>query len=143
MGTLYWRTEHSVEYLTEISGANFMNIWIVLFSVVAAAPTFCIERRQVQEDYVNGQYNLLTYAVAQFVASLPYTFVAAIIYQLPLHWMVGFNDWFEAFAYAVLTSFVLMLFMEGIVLSVVEALKNPMLSTVRKKDKKRNGWDCE
>jgi hypothetical protein len=108
-----------------------MNIWVVLFAVVASAPTFCVDRRQVQGDYVNGAYSLLSYAVAQFLASIPFTFAAAIIYQLALHWMVGFNDWFEAFVYAVLMSLVLMMLMEGIVLSIVEGLKNPMLSTVR------------
>lgn len=130
LGTLYWQIPHDVEYLTEISGANFMNIWVVLFAVVASAPTFCVDRRQVQGDYVNGAYSLLSYGIAQFIASLPFIFGAAILFQLPLHWMVGFNDWFGAFAYAVLMSLALMLLMEGIVLSIVEGLKNPMLSTV-------------
>lgn len=42
--------------------------------------------------------------------------------------LVGFNDAFEPFLYSVFTSFVLMLLMEAITLSVVEGLKNAMLS---------------
>lgn len=102
----------------------------MLFSVVAGAPTFCDERRLAQQDYINGAYSLASYAVTQFIASIPYTFACAIIYEVPLHFMAGFNDKFEAFAYAVLMAMALMLIMEAIVLTIVEGLKNPMLATV-------------
>jgi len=128
IGSLYWRTAHSVSRLTEVTGALFMNIWVVLFSVVAGAPTFCVDRRVVQQDYVNGAYRLSSFCVSQFIASMPYTFICALAYEIPLHFMAGFNDAFDAFAYAVLTAFALMLLMEAIVLTVVEGLKNPMLS---------------
>eukprot|EP00730_Choanoeca_flexa_P007398 TRINITY_DN12326_c3_g2_i1.p1 TRINITY_DN12326_c3_g2~~TRINITY_DN12326_c3_g2_i1.p1 ORF type:complete len:1308 (+),score=386.87 TRINITY_DN12326_c3_g2_i1:37-3924(+) len=129
IGTMYWRTPHSVTNLTEISGGLFLNIWVVLFSVVAGAPTFCDERRLAQQDYVNGAYSLASYAISQFIASIPFTFGCALVYETPLHFMAGFNDQVEAFSYAVLTAMALMLLMEAIVLTVVEGLKNPMLST--------------
>ena len=54
-------------------------------------------------------------------------FPLALVYPLADR-LVGFNDDFEAFVYAVLTSFSLLLLMEAITLSVVEGLKDPMLS---------------
>eukprot|EP00045_Choanoeca_perplexa_P016596 m.225179 g.225179 ORF g.225179 m.225179 type:complete len:1297 (+) comp17304_c0_seq1:154-4044(+) len=129
IGTLYWRTPHSVENLTEISGGLFLNIWVVLFAVVAGAPTFCDERRLAQQDYTNGAYSLASYAITQFIASVPFTLACALVYEIPLHFMAGFNDEFEAFAYAVLMAMLLMLVMEAIVLTIVEGLKNPMLAT--------------
>jgi hypothetical protein len=98
--------------------------------VVAGAPTFCDERRLAQQDYTNGAYSLASYAITQFIASLPYTLGCALVYEIPLHFMAGFNDEFEAFAYAVLMAMALMLVMEAIVLTIVEGLKNPMLATV-------------
>lgn len=128
LGTLYLRVSHSVEYLTELSGASFFNIWVVLFSVTASAPSYARDRRQVQQEHVNGSYKLSTHALATFVSCIPANIIAAILYQCVFHWLVGFNDTFEAFVYSVITSFLLMLLMESITLSVVEGLKDAMLS---------------
>ena len=99
--------------------------------MVAGAPTFCDERRLAQQDYINGAYSLASYAITQFIASIPFTLACALVYEIPLHFMAGFNDEFEAFAYATLMAMSLMLVMEAIVLTIVEGLKNPMLATVR------------
>jgi ABC-type multidrug transport system ATPase subunit len=128
LGTLYIRLDQSVSLLTELSGASFLSIWVVLFSVTASAPTFARVRRQVQQEYVNGSYKLWTYCVAQFLASIPATLLASLLYQSVLHWLVGFNDTFEAFVYAILGTFSLLMLMEAITLGVVEGLKDAMLS---------------
>eukprot|EP00053_Salpingoeca_punica_P015740 m.145601 g.145601 ORF g.145601 m.145601 type:complete len:1425 (-) comp16788_c0_seq2:22-4296(-) len=128
LGTLYLRLDTSVDSLLELSGASFFNIWVVLFSVTASAPTFARVRRQVQQEFVNGTYKLSTYCLAQFVASIPATLLTALCYQVVFHWLVGFNDKFEAFVFSVLMSFALLMLMEAITLSVVEGLKDAMLS---------------
>jgi len=129
LGLLYLQVPHDVAHIDSLAGASFMQIWVVLFSVVAGAPSWCIERRIVQVEYANGQYALMTYKAAQLFASLPFNLICALIYQAPLFWMIGFNNWGPAFVYAFLMSMALLILFEGVVLTVVEAVKNANLAT--------------
>jgi hypothetical protein len=87
LGLLYLQEPHNVTYLTEIAGVNFMAIWVVLFSVVAGAPTWAVDRRIVQAEYVNGQYALWNYKAAHLLASIPFNFLCGLLYQAPLFWL--------------------------------------------------------
>jgi hypothetical protein len=102
-------------------------MWSTLFSVLSAIPLYCMERRLVQGEVVNGAYKFSTHCVAQFLVTLPFNFVAAFVYELCLHWMVGFNDWFPAFVYSVLMAWALLQTFDGVLLCITETLKHPML----------------
>ena len=128
LGTLYLRVPHDLDKLTELSGSSFFNIWVVLFSVVAYVPTLCRDRRLVQLEVANGEYKFPTFVSSHLVASIPYNLLIAVIYQAIFFFLVGFNDTFPAWVYAVFCSFSLMLLMEAIALCVSEGLKDPMLS---------------
>ena len=65
----------------------------------------------------------------QFLASLPYTIVTSIIYQAAFHYLVGFNPSFESYVCVTCITVALLLFMEGIMLCVVEVLQDAMLAT--------------
>ena len=106
---------------------NFANTWSVLFCVLSAIPLFCQSRRLVQEEVVNGAYKLHTHCLAQFVVTLPLNFLAVLVYEAVLHWMVGFNDWFPSYIYAVLLAWAVLQCFDGVLLCVVESLKHPML----------------
>lgn len=112
---------------------TFMNTWVALFAVLAAIPAYCTQRLIMQSEYVNGNYGLLTYCLAQLLVGLPFNLVAAFVYQLGVHWIVGYNYSAEAYFYAVLMSWLLLLAFEAIILSICEALRSPMLSAVSQK----------
>lgn len=128
LGTLYLRLPKDTSRLTELSGASFFNIWVVLFSVVASVPALARDRRLVQQEVANGSYRYPTHTLAHFLASVPFNLLCAILYQCVFHYLVGFNDLFSAWVYSVAMSLALMLVMEAIVLCVIEALKDAMLS---------------
>ncbi|KAG5179071.1 P-loop containing nucleoside triphosphate hydrolase protein [Tribonema minus] len=129
VGTIYPRLDTTTDNISQISGAAFFNTWCVLFAVVAATPSFVVERRTALQEMLNGAYTAPMYCLSQFCASLPYTAVTAIIYQAIFHWIVGFNPAFGSYVYAVLITVALLLMMEGIMLTVVEVLKNAMMAT--------------
>ena len=106
---------------------NFANTWSVLFCVLSAIPLFCQSRRLVQEEVVNGAYKLHTHCLAQFVVTLPLNFLAVLVYEAVLHWMVGFNDWFPSYIYAVLLAWAVLQCFDGVLLCVTEMLRHPML----------------
>ena len=68
------------------------------------------------------------YCTAQFIASVPFNFVAAFVFQCIFHWMININPNGESFFYAILITCGHLLLMESIMLSVVQVLQNAMLS---------------
>ncbi len=131
VGTIFPTLSKSVESVGDISAAIFFNQWCVLFAVVAAASAFVSERRIALQDMLNSGYSPAQYCFAQFCASVPYQFVISFIFQAIFHYIcfVHIDPSFEAYAYASLTTMALLLIMEGIMLCVVEVVKNDMLAT--------------
>jgi hypothetical protein len=68
------------------------------------------------------------YCLAQFIASIPFNFIAALVFQSIFHWLTNINPNGEVFIYAVLITCGHLLLMEAVMLSVVQALANAMLS---------------
>ncbi|CAM9559455.1 unnamed protein product [Discosporangium mesarthrocarpum] len=128
-GTMFLRLDSS--QISEFSAAVFFNVWcvqLVLFAVIAAVPTFVKDRRIALQEMLNGAYSPSTYCLGQFIASIPFTLLSAIIFQSIFHWLVGLNDSFEPFIYTIFLTAGLLLMMEAIMLLVVETLKNAMLA---------------
>jgi hypothetical protein len=129
VGTIFFRLDLTLANVVQFSGAAFFNTWCVLFAVIAATPAFVEERRIALAEMLNGAYSAVQYCSAQFVSSLPYNLVISLIFQGIFHFLVGFHDTFEAYIYASLLTFSLLLMMEALMLIVVEVIKNAMLST--------------
>lgn len=60
----------------------------VLFVVVAAVPSFSVDRRIKLQEMLNGAYGPALYCLSQFVASFPYIIFSAFVYQTIFHWLV-------------------------------------------------------
>ncbi|KAG5179068.1 P-loop containing nucleoside triphosphate hydrolase protein [Tribonema minus] len=129
VGTIYPRLDLTTDNITNIAGASFFNLWCVLFAVIAATPSFVTERRTALQEMLNGAYTAPMYCLGQLLSSLPYQCAISIIVQAIFQYLVGLNDSFESYVYSVLITVALLLMMEGIMLMVVEVLKNDMLAT--------------
>ncbi len=131
VGTIFPTISKSVENVGDISAAIFFNQWCVLFTVIAAASAFVYERRIALQDMLNSGYSPAQYCFAQFCVSVPYQLAISFIFQAIFHYIcfVHIDPSFEAYAYASLSTMGLLLIMEGIMLCVVEVVKNDMLAT--------------
>ena len=127
IGTLFLLLDTETKQLPQYSGAIFFNIWSVLFSAVAATGLFAADRRLAVEQVKNAIFTPKIYCLAQFVVSIPFNFVASLVFQVMFHWLTNINPSGESFIYAVLLTCGHLLLMEAIMLTVVEVLKNAML----------------
>jgi hypothetical protein len=104
--------EPKTEFLSRYSGAVFFNIWTVLFSAVAATGLIARDRRNALEQVKNAVITPGVYCLAQFLASLPFNFIAALTFQSIFHWLTNLNPNGEVFIYAVLVTCGHLLLME-------------------------------
>jgi ABC-type multidrug transport system ATPase subunit len=126
-GTLFFRLTPETIYASKYSGAAFFNTWAVLFSAVAATGLLARDRRQAVEQVKNAVVCPAIYCFAQLLVSLPFNFIAALIFQSVFHWLSRINPNWESFLYAVLITWGHLLLMEAYMLSAVEVLENAML----------------
>ncbi len=131
VGTIFPTLSKSVESVGDVSAAIFFNQWCVLFAAIAAASAFVSERRIALQDFLNSAYGPAQYCFAQFCAAVPYNLVISFIFQAVFHYIcfVNIDPSFEAYAYSSLTTMGLLFIMEGIMLCVVEVMRNDMLAT--------------
>lgn len=128
LGTLFLQLNTNTKTIPQYSGAIFFNIWTALFSAVAATGLLAADRRQAIEQVKNAVLTPSVYCLAQLVVSVPFNFIAALVYQAVFHWLIDINPNGESFIYAVLLTCGHLLLMEAIMLTVVAVLKNAMLS---------------
>jgi ABC-type multidrug transport system ATPase subunit/ABC-type multidrug transport system permease subunit len=126
-GTLFLRLKPEVQNVIMYSGAIFFNTWSVLFSTLAATNLMTRDRRQAVEQIKNAVISPGMYCTAQLIASLPFNFVTALVFQSVFHWLTNISTHKSSFFYAIMTAFGHLLLMEGFMLVIVEVLKNALL----------------
>jgi ATP-binding cassette subfamily G (WHITE) protein 2 len=131
-GSLYYDLEPTTRSLTEVTGVVFFGLWCSLYLTLGNIPVFLHDRYDAVNNYASGRYSFGTYCFAQFFASLPWQFMCATVFTTLIFWM-PFHNWEiasepSAFIFAICTSFIMMLTMEGFNWVVIEMLQSDMLA---------------
>lgn len=128
-GTMFLNLEPFTDRIGEYAGAVFFSILIVLFSCVGSTGLFATERQQTFEQIKNGIVSPGVYCVAQFLATIPYNTICAILFQSIFHWCSGISPFWEAYVYGIVLTIGLLSNFEAMMYVVVEVVKDPMLTT--------------
>ena len=129
IGTLFLRLHRSLGNVQELGGALFFKVWVVLFVAISGTPILIHDRLVFENEYLNQSYSAWTFCLANFIASLPYQLLSAIVFEAIVWYLVGFNDAFSAYVFSVASTLSLLLMMESISLMTVQVLKDAMLAT--------------
>ncbi|KAH0651174.1 hypothetical protein KY285_032103 [Solanum tuberosum] len=79
----------------------------LLSSNTEALPIFLEERRILMRETSRGAYRISTYNIANTIVFLPFLFIVALLYAIPVYWLVGLKYEFSAFAYYTLVSWMI------------------------------------
>ncbi|XP_038989423.1 ABC transporter G family member 5-like [Phoenix dactylifera] len=74
----------------------------LLSCTTEALPIFLQEREILMKETSSGSYRVSSYVVANGLVFLPFLFILAILFSVPLYWLVGLNRSFTAFMYFLL-----------------------------------------
>lgn len=106
--------------LVYIVGAIFFSLWTVLFGAVGSTGLVAADRRQSFEQIKNGIITPLVYCTGQYIATVPYNLLCAIVFQAVFHWLTNINPLFVSFVYGIMLTFGLLTTMESLMFIVVE-----------------------
>lgn len=128
VGTIFIDLDPNTENLGDYSGAIFFAIWCTLFAAVGATALIASDRRQAVEQVKNNVLTPGIYCAGQFLASIPYNLICALIFQIVFLALTKISDQYDKIIYGIALTFSFLLLMESIMFVVVEVVKDAMLS---------------
>lgn len=129
LGTLFYNLNPYTLELNSYVGAIFSTAIAVMLCAVASTALFARDRREAVDRIQNGFYQPGVFVAAQFTVSTVYNFFAVLIFTLIFHWLADLNPAMASFYYDVLVSWGHICCMEGMLMILIEVLKNEFLST--------------
>ncbi|XP_074563865.1 ABC transporter G family member 23-like [Curcuma longa] len=116
LGSVYLHVKPDAAGVAERLGLFAFSLSFLLSSTVEALPIFLQERRVLMREVTRSTYRLSSYVVANTLVFLPFLLVVALLFAIPVYWLVGLNPSLAAFAFFVLVVWLIVLMASSLVL---------------------------
>ncbi|KAK7343712.1 hypothetical protein VNO77_12686 [Canavalia gladiata] len=129
LGTIYINIGFDKEGIAKRFGLFAFTLTFLLSSTTETLPIFINERPILLRETSSGVYRLSSYLIANTLVFLPYLFVVALIYSIPVYFLVGLCASWLSFAYFVLVIWVIVLMANSFVLFLSSLAPNYIAGT--------------
>lgn len=98
LGSIFYNLGEDLVGARERVGLFAFVLTFLLSSTIEALPICLQEREILMKETSSGSYRVSSYAVANAVVYLPFLFLLAALFSLPLYWLAGLNPGYTPFA---------------------------------------------
>lgn len=116
LGSVYVKVRKDEGGVGERLGLFAFSLSFLLSSTVEALPIYLQERRVLMKEASRGSYRVSSYLIANTLIFFPFLFVVAILFSVPLYWIVGLNPSPSAFAFFTFIVWLIVLMASSLVL---------------------------
>lgn len=116
LGSVYMRVRKDEGGVAERLGLFAFSLSFLLSSTVEALPIYLQERRVLMKESSRGAYRISSYMIANTIVFLPFLFVVAVLFAVPVYFLVGLNPTVAAFAFFTLIVWLIVLMASSLVL---------------------------
>ncbi|KAF5744910.1 ABC-2 type transporter family protein [Tripterygium wilfordii] len=116
LGSVYVKVRNDEGGVTERLGLFAFSLSFLLSSTVEALPIYLQERRVLMKEASRGAYKISSYIIANTIVFLPFLFAVAVLFAVPVYWIVGLNPSIQAFSFFVFTVWLIVLMASSLVL---------------------------
>ncbi|KAJ4715355.1 ABC transporter-like [Melia azedarach] len=102
LGSIFHKVKGNLEGTVEKVGLFAFILTFLLSCTTEALPIFLQEREILMKETSCGSYRVSSYAIANGLVYLPFLLILAILFSVPLYWIVGLNPNFMAFIHFIL-----------------------------------------
>lgn len=99
LGSVYIKVRKDEGGVAERLGLFAFSLSFLLSSTVEALPIYLQERRVLMKEASRGAYNISSYMIANTIVFMPFLFAVAILFAVPVYWLVGLNPSISAFIF--------------------------------------------
>lgn len=116
LASVYMKVRKDEEGVAERLGLFAFSLSFLLSSTVEALPIYLQERRVLMKEASRGAYKVSSYMIANTIVFLPFLFAVAILFAVPMYWLVGLNPSAAAFAFFTFVVWLIVLMASSLVL---------------------------
>ncbi|WCJ28859.1 ABC-2 type transporter family protein [Euphorbia peplus] len=116
LASVYVKVQKDEGGVAERLGLFAFSLSFLLSSTVEALPIYLQERRVLMKEASRGAYKISSYMIANTIVFLPFLFVVAVIFAVPVYWLVGLNPSLSAFIFFTFVVWVIVLMASSLVL---------------------------
>lgn len=116
LGSVYIKMRNDGGAVAERLGLFAFSLSFLLSSTVEALPIYLQERRVIMKEASRGAYKISSYMIANTIIFLPFLFAVAILFAVPVYWIVGLNPSITAFVFFTFVVWVIVLMASSLVL---------------------------
>ncbi|KAM5574471.1 ABC transporter G family member 23 [Rosa sericea] len=116
LASVYMKMRKDEEGVAERLGLFAFSLSFLLSSAVEALPIFLQERRVLMKEASRGAYKISSYMIANTIVFLPFLFAVALLFAVPVYWLVGLNPSVAAFAFFTFVVWLIVLMASSLVL---------------------------
>ncbi|KAJ0097097.1 hypothetical protein Patl1_27977 [Pistacia atlantica] len=102
LGSIFHNVKDDLLGAQEKVGLFAFILTFLLSCTTEALPVFLQERDILMKETSCGSYRISSYAIANGLVYLPFLLILAILFSIPLYWLVGLNPNFMAFMHFLL-----------------------------------------
>ncbi|XP_057492766.1 ABC transporter G family member 5-like [Actinidia eriantha] len=102
LGSIFYDLKDDLAGAEERVGLFAFILTFLLTSTIEALPIFLQEREILMKETSRGSYRVSSYAIANGLVYLPFLLILALLFSVPLYWLVGLNQSFMAFLHFLL-----------------------------------------
>ncbi|XVE86511.1 hypothetical protein DITRI_Ditri18aG0039500 [Diplodiscus trichospermus] len=102
LGSIFHNVKDDLTGAEEKVGLFAFILTFLLSCTTEALPIFLQEREILMKETSCGSYRVSSYAIANGLVYLPFLLILAILFSIPLYWLVGLNPNFMAFMHFLL-----------------------------------------
>ncbi|XP_050236124.1 ABC transporter G family member 23 [Mercurialis annua] len=99
LGSVYIKVRKDEGGITERLGFFAFSLSFLLSSTVEALPIYLQERKILMKESSRGAYKISSYMIANTIIFIPFLFAVAILFSVPVYWLVGLNPSISAFIF--------------------------------------------
>lgn len=116
LGSVYLKLRKDEGGVAERLGLFAFSLSFLLSSTVEALPIYLQERSVLMKESSRGAYRISSYLIANTIVFLPFLFVVALLFAVPIYWLVGLNSSITAFAFFTFIVWLIVLMASSLVL---------------------------
>ncbi|PIN11677.1 Transporter, ABC superfamily (Breast cancer resistance protein) [Handroanthus impetiginosus] len=91
LGSVYMKLRKDEGGVAERLGLFAFSLSFLLSSTVEALPIYLQERAVLMKEASRGSYRISSYIIANTLIFFPFLFIVALLFSVPLYWIVGLN----------------------------------------------------
>lgn len=116
LGSVYLNMKMDRNGVSERLGLFAFSLSFLLSSTVEALPIFLQERKVLMRESSRKMYRLSSYMLANTIVFVPFLLAVAILFAVPVYWLVGLNPSASAFMFFILMVWMIVLMASSLVL---------------------------